>query len=69
MEQKERNLRLNIQKMVLEAVYNYAFEGEINSLKRRYRETNSDFIKSEIEQYMSDNFCPKCKGARLKMKP
>lgn len=46
--------------------YSYAYDGEINSLKRRYRETNSDIIKSEIEQYMSNNNCPKCKGARLK---
>ncbi|MDZ7548089.1 excinuclease ABC subunit UvrA, partial [Clostridium perfringens] len=46
--------------------YSYAYDGEINSLKRRYRETNSDVIKSEIEQYMSNNHCPKCKGARLK---
>ena len=46
--------------------YNYAYDGEINSLKRRYKETNSDIIKSDIEQYMSDNPCPKCKGARLK---
>ncbi|MDZ5034159.1 excinuclease ABC subunit UvrA, partial [Clostridium perfringens] len=41
--------------------YSYAYDGEINSLKRRYRETNSDVIKSEIEQYMSNNHCPKCK--------
>ncbi len=46
--------------------YNYAYDGEINSLKRRYRETNSDIIKSDIEQYMSNNPCPKCAGARLK---
>ena len=46
--------------------YNYAYDGEINSLKRRYRDTNSDIIKSDIEQYMSDNPCPKCKGARLR---
>ncbi|WP_139906288.1 excinuclease ABC subunit UvrA [Clostridium thermarum] len=44
----------------------HSFEGEINSLKRRYMETNSDYIKAEIEQFMSDNPCPKCKGARLK---
>ncbi len=29
-------------------------------------ETNSDTMKAEIEKYMSDNPCPKCKGARLK---
>lgn len=46
--------------------YSYAYDGEINSLKRRYRDTNSDIIKTEIEQYMSNNKCPKCKGARLK---
>ena len=46
--------------------YLYSYEGEINSLERRYRETNSDVIKGEIEQYMSNNHCPKCKGARLK---
>ena len=32
---------------------------------RRYKETNSDVIKGEIEQYMSNKYCPKCKGARL----
>lgn len=50
----------------VKSVYNHAFDGEINSLKRRYNETNSDMIKDEIEKYMSDNFCPKCHGARLK---
>ncbi len=50
----------------VESVYNHSFEGEINSLKRRYMETNSDLIKTEVERYMSDNPCPKCKGARLK---
>lgn len=46
--------------------FNHAFEGVINNLKRRYLETNSDYIKNEIENYMSDNPCPSCKGARLK---
>ncbi|GIM28238.1 UvrABC system protein A [Clostridium polyendosporum] len=46
--------------------YSHSFEGEINGLKRRYIETNSDMIKAEIEQYMSNNPCPRCKGARLK---
>ena len=45
--------------------YSYAYDGEINSLVRRYKETNSDVIKGEIEQYMSNKHCPKCKGARL----
>jgi len=46
--------------------FNHAFEGVINNLKRRYRETNSDYMKSEIENYMSNNPCPSCNGDRLK---
>jgi excinuclease ABC subunit A len=45
--------------------FNHAFEGVVNNLKRRYMETNSDYIKGEIENYMSDNPCPSCRGARL----
>ncbi len=46
--------------------FNHAYEGVINNLKRRYKETNSDYIKSEIENYMSNNPCPECSGDRLK---
>jgi len=46
--------------------FNHNYEGIIPSLKRRYMETNSDYIKNEIEAFMSNNPCPKCKGARLK---
>ncbi|KEH95674.1 excinuclease ABC subunit UvrA [Clostridium novyi] len=46
--------------------YSHKYEGIINNLRRRYMETNSDFIKKQIEQYMSDKNCPKCHGARLK---
>lgn len=46
--------------------FNHTYEGIIPSLKRRYMETNSDYIKNEIEAFMSNNPCPKCKGARLK---
>ncbi|AWK50104.1 excinuclease ABC subunit UvrA [Clostridium beijerinckii] len=62
---KGKKLKVEYTKDGIKAVYNYAFDGEINSLNRRYRETNSDMIKNQIEQYMSDDFCPKCKGARL----
>jgi len=43
-----------------------AFEGIINSVERRYRETQSDGMKQYYEEYMSSNPCPECKGARLK---
>ncbi|WP_034630253.1 excinuclease ABC subunit UvrA [Desulfotruncus alcoholivorax] len=46
--------------------YRVPFEGVINNLSRRYRETNSDYMREEIEQYMSTRPCPACRGARLK---
>ena len=38
----------------------------IPNLERRFRETESEFIKNEINRYMSVLSCPACKGARLK---
>ena len=49
----------------VKGLYSYSYDGEINSLIKRYKEPNSDVIKNEIEQYMSNKACPKCKGARL----
>ena len=46
--------------------YMTAFEGVINSLERRYKETQSDGMKQYYEEFMSSNPCPECKGARLK---
>ncbi|HYH04428.1 MAG TPA: excinuclease ABC subunit UvrA [Bacillota bacterium] len=43
-----------------------AFEGVARNLERRYRETNSDFIRREIQKYMVMKPCASCKGARLK---
>ncbi|NLV50128.1 MAG: excinuclease ABC subunit UvrA [Clostridiales bacterium] len=42
------------------------FEGIVNNLERRYRETQSQAMHDEIEQYMSEHPCPKCKGRKLK---
>ncbi len=42
------------------------YEGIITQLERRYKETKSDYIKGEIEKYMSYIPCSTCKGARLK---
>ena len=42
------------------------FEGIINNLERRYRETQSDAMKREIEEVMSECPCPDCHGKRLK---
>ncbi|MBI5042921.1 MAG: excinuclease ABC subunit UvrA [Nitrospirae bacterium] len=46
--------------------YYKVFEGVIENLKRRYKETDSSYIREEIERYMSMHPCPVCKGARLK---
>ncbi|MFA6320836.1 MAG: excinuclease ABC subunit UvrA [Candidatus Omnitrophota bacterium] len=42
------------------------YEGVIPNLERRFRETESEFVKNEINKYMSVQPCPVCKGARLK---
>ncbi len=42
------------------------FEGIVNNLERRYRETQSDAMKREIEECMSECPCPECRGKRLK---
>ena len=43
-----------------------AFEGVVNNLERRFRETSSDYVRSRIQEYMSDKPCPTCKGDRLR---
>ena len=46
--------------------YSAPFEGVVNNLQRRYVETNSDYIKEKIEEFMSMTACTKCHGTRLK---
>lgn len=47
-------------------VLHQPFEGIINNLERRYRETQSDSVKREIEECMSQCPCPDCQGQRLR---
>ncbi|GIN85353.1 UvrABC system protein A [Heyndrickxia sporothermodurans] len=42
------------------------FEGVIRNVERRYKETSSDYIREQMEKYMGQQACPKCKGYRLK---
>ncbi len=44
----------------------HPFEGVINNVERRYRETNSDFMKERMAKYMTVRDCPDCRGKRLK---
>jgi excinuclease ABC subunit A len=46
--------------------YEYEWEGVLPWLERQYRETTSDYIRADIERYMSERPCPVCKGKRLK---
>lgn len=47
-------------------IYNLRFEGIIKWLERRYRESESDAIRADIEKYMSQSPCEACSGQRLK---
>ncbi|MDR7522353.1 MAG: excinuclease ABC subunit UvrA [Armatimonadota bacterium] len=46
--------------------YETTFEGVIPQLERRYKETDSEYVREEIEQYMTSLPCPDCRGTRLK---
>lgn len=48
--------------------YTYAasFEGVIPNLERRYKESDSDYVKEEIQKYVRETPCPSCRGARLR---
>ncbi|KUK52786.1 MAG: UvrABC system protein A [Desulfotomaculum sp. 46_296] len=46
--------------------YQVPFEGIMNNIKRRYKDTNSEYMREEIERYMSFLPCPDCKGDRLR---
>ncbi|HEY8867820.1 MAG TPA: excinuclease ABC subunit UvrA [Candidatus Limnocylindrales bacterium] len=49
-----------------ENTYSTAFEGLITNLERRYRETDSEYIKTELERFMVTRPCPVCQGRRLR---
>ena len=46
--------------------YEYEWEGIIPWLERQHRDTTSEFIRADIEKYMSERPCPVCKGRKLK---
>ncbi|HBN95460.1 MAG TPA: excinuclease ABC subunit A, partial [Firmicutes bacterium] len=49
-----------------ERMYEAPFEGLIGSLEQRYLESGSEWVKQDVEQYMSINTCQECKGRRLR---
>lgn len=46
-------------------IYKTTYEGVITNLARRYRETNSDYVRGKLEEYMADRPCETCDGSRL----
>ena len=46
--------------------YQNYYEGVVVNIDRRYRETNSDFMRDKLEDFFAENPCPKCNGQRLK---
>jgi len=57
---------LSREKMDLVLYGGDGFEGVIPSLERRYRETDSEYTREEIKQYMVEKVCEKCQGKRLR---
>ncbi|MBQ1520853.1 MAG: excinuclease ABC subunit UvrA, partial [Clostridia bacterium] len=62
----DKKLHVQYQKEYGSGTFDTPFEGVIPNLERRYRETNSDWSKQEIEAYMRNSPCPVCGGKRLK---
>lgn len=58
---------MNLSREALQAILygDLEFEGVIANLERKYRETDSDYLRTEIEQYMVESVCSECKGERL----
>lgn len=46
--------------------YDTKYEGVVKNLQRRYKETDSDYVRTEIEKYMGSVPCPECNGLRLR---
>ena len=63
-----RGKKINMKRLTSygSGTYKNDFEGVINNLKRRYSETTSDYMRTEIESVMRECRCNSCKGARLK---
>lgn len=61
----EEKLTINRKSVYGSGSYEQSFEGIINNLDRRYRDTSSNWIKDEIRSYMAEIPCDECKGDRL----
>jgi excinuclease ABC subunit A len=62
----DEKIKIAYNKEYASGTFMSAFEGIITTMERRYKETSSDGMKQYYEEFMSNNLCPDCKGARLK---
>ncbi len=62
----EEKIRFYFESDGKKTFHHKAFEGVIYNLERRYRETDSLFIRKDIERYVNSRPCPKCHGSRLR---
>lgn len=58
-------IKLDYERSYGSGSYYGAFEGIVNNLERRYRDTTSEYAKHELEKFLNTVVCPECKGARL----
>ena len=63
---KGERVRIRYRQNGRERSYEATFEGVLPNLQRRYRETDSEWVKSELEKFMVERPCPACGGRRLK---
>lgn len=63
---KERKITLDFEQDGHSRQYSTYYKGVVAMIDRNYRETTSDYIREELENYMSSRVCPACNGLRLK---
>ena len=63
---KGERVRISYRQGGHQRAYDATFEGVLPNLERRYRETDSEWIKQELEKFMVERPCPVCGGKRLK---
>ena len=61
-----KEIEMDLQGKTHRHIVKTKWEGVITNLMRRYRETNSDYIRSRISEFMNDSPCPTCHGERLR---
>ena len=63
---REKEIEMDLVGKTYHAQIKNSWEGVITNLMRRYRETNSEYIRSKISEFMNDSPCPTCHGDRLR---